>query len=152
MTERYKKIRAFLLNMVDGLSTEQLNLVPAGFNNNIIWHLGHVVATQQGVTYLKSGREVRIPQEIYNEFKTGTKPERPYSTEEIDNIKSLFFSTLDIFREDLENKYFEGYVPFSTRYGVELTNIEMVTEFLPYHEGLHIGFVNALKRIVTQQT
>lgn len=148
MTERYKKIRVFLLNMVEGFSTEQLNTVPAGFNNNIVWHLGHVVATQQGVTYLKSGRELKIPQEIYDEFKTGSKPERPYSAEEIGYIKSLFFSTLDTFKEDLDNNYFEGYVPFTTRYGVELSNIKMVTDFLPYHEGLHIGFVSALKKIV----
>ena len=150
MTERYKKIRAFMLNMVDGLTTEQLNLVPAGFNNNIVWHLGHVVAAQQGVTYLKSGRELRVPQHIFDEFKGGTKPERFYSAEEIDNIKSLFFSTLDTFKEDLDNNYFKDYVPFTTRYGVELSNIEMVTEFLPYHEGLHIGFVSALKKLVTQ--
>jgi hypothetical protein len=150
MTERYKKIRAFMLNMIDGLTTEQLNEVPAGFNNNIVWHLGHVVAAQQGVTYMKSGRELRVPQHIFDEFKSGSKPERYYSAAEIDNIKSLFFSTLDTFKEDLDNNYFKDYVPFTTRYGVELSDIGMVTEFLPYHEGLHIGFVGALKKLVTQ--
>ena len=149
MTERYKKIRAFFLAMTDGLTTEQLNFIPEGFNNNIVWHMGHVVASQQGVTYLKSGSELRIPQHIFDEFKSGSKPERTYSAEEIQNIKSLFFSTLDTFKEDLDNGYFENYVPFTTRYGVELADMKMVTEFLPYHEGLHIGFVSALKKMVT---
>jgi hypothetical protein len=148
MIERYKKIRAFFLAMTEGLTTEQLNFIPEGFNNNIIWNLGHVIAAQQGVTYMKSGRELRVPQYIFDEFKGGTKPEKFYSAEEIDNIKSLFFSTLDTFKEDLDNNYFKDYVPFTTRYGVELSDISMVTEFLPYHEGLHIGFVSALKKMV----
>ena len=150
MTERYKKIRAFFLAMTEGLTTEQLNLIPEGFNNNIIWNFGHVIAAQQGVTYLKSGRELRVPQYIFDEFKGGTKPERFYSAEEIDRVKSLLFSTIDTFKEDLDNNYFKDYVPFTTRYGVELSNIDMVKEFLPYHEGLHIGFVSALKKVIAR--
>lgn len=149
-TERYKKIRQFFLNMVEGLSVEQLNMVPPGFNNNIAWHMGHVIAAQQGICYLKSGRELKIPQQLFDECRSGSKPERPYTAEEIENIKGLFFSTLDNFAEDLANNYFEKFVPFSTRYGVELQNIDMVVDFLPYHEGLHIGFVSALKKVVAK--
>lgn len=146
--ERYKKVREYFLSLIDELSTDQLNLIPPGFNNNIIWHMGHVVAAQQGVAYLKSGKSLIVSKDIFDEFKPGTKPEKFYSRDAVENIKSLFISTLDVFKEDLNSNSFESFVPFSTRYGVELKDIKMVTEFLLYHEGLHIGFANALKKIV----
>jgi hypothetical protein len=50
-----KKTRTSLLNMISGLSLEQINKVPEGFNNNIIWNLGHLVSAQQGICYSRSG-------------------------------------------------------------------------------------------------
>ena len=45
--ERLKNPRMMLIKMLNELSTEQLNKVPAGFNNNIIWNAAHMVAAQQ---------------------------------------------------------------------------------------------------------
>jgi len=45
--ERLKKTRIFLLDLIKDLTTEQLNEIPKGFNNNIIWNLGHLIASQQ---------------------------------------------------------------------------------------------------------
>jgi hypothetical protein len=35
-----KKVRAVLLEGIKDLTTEQLNKIPQGYNNNIIWNLG----------------------------------------------------------------------------------------------------------------
>ena len=34
-----KNTRAFVLELVKDLSTEQLNEIPTGFNSNIIWNI-----------------------------------------------------------------------------------------------------------------
>ena len=47
--ETIRKTRSFLLDYIKELNIEQLNKIPAGFNNNIAWNLGHLVAAQQGV-------------------------------------------------------------------------------------------------------
>jgi hypothetical protein len=52
--------RLKILNILESFSLEQLNMIPAGYNNNIIWNLGHMVAAQQGVCYKRAGVETRI--------------------------------------------------------------------------------------------
>ncbi|WP_407635809.1 DinB family protein [Solitalea canadensis] len=36
---------------------DQLNKVPAGFNNNLIWNIGHEIVAQQALIYKSSGLE-----------------------------------------------------------------------------------------------
>ena len=53
--ERIKKIRFFLISVVNELAVDQLNEIPSGFNNNIIWNPGHLTAAFQGVCYIRAG-------------------------------------------------------------------------------------------------
>lgn len=146
--ETIKKTRQFLLDSVKDLSVEQLNQIPQGFNNNIIWHLGHMVAAQQGVCYVRAGVAPVLDQPFIDTFKSGTKPERTISAAEVEQIKGLMFSTLDQLQEDYNNKAFEGYTGWSPRYGNTISNIEEAINFLPFHEGMHIGYIMAFKRLV----
>lgn len=144
--EIIRKTRISLLAMVEGLSIEQLNKVPAGFNNNIIWNLGHLVATQQGVCYRRAGIDMRIDDSYFAMYKPESKPERFISETELETIKQLMFSTLDQFEADLKTTLFDNYIPWTTRYNVAVDNIRDAVTFLPFHEGLHMGYVMALKR------
>ncbi len=44
--EILRNTRKHLLSFINDLSTEELNEIPQGFNNNIIWNLAHLTATQ----------------------------------------------------------------------------------------------------------
>lgn len=146
--EIIRKTRSFLLKQLEDLTAEQYNKVPEAFNNNIIWNLGHMIVAQQGVCYIRVGLAPHIGEDIINSFKSGTKPERAFGPDEIENIKALFFSTLDQLEDDYNNNIFGGYTAWSTRYGVELASIDDAIDFLPFHEGLHSGCIGALKRLV----
>jgi len=148
--EIIRKTRSFLLDHVKDLTTEQFNKIPEGFNNNIIWNLAHLIAAQQGVCYIKAGLAPRLDEDFINAFKSGTKPGNPLSEAEIENIKSLLFTTLDQLEDDYNSGVFGNYTAWTVRYGVEFTNIEDAITFLPFHEGLHSGFTTALKRLVTR--
>ncbi|WP_205896842.1 DinB family protein, partial [Pseudomonas viridiflava] len=50
-----KKHQNFILDLVKDLSIEQLNKIPDGFNNNIIWNIAHLTAAQQNLCYTRSG-------------------------------------------------------------------------------------------------
>lgn len=145
-----RKERRFLLQLLEELTTEQLNQVPQGFNNNIIWNLAHMVASQQGVCYLRAGVSTRIENAFYGRFKPGTRPDGFIDVSEVTEIKALLLSTLDQFETDYAANHFANYAPWTTRYGVELTNIDEAVQFLLYHEGLHTGSIMALKRLVKQ--
>ncbi|WP_289139088.1 DinB family protein [uncultured Brevibacillus sp.] len=38
--------RSETLHAVEGLTEEEVNIVPKGFNNNILWNLGHIYLDQ----------------------------------------------------------------------------------------------------------
>lgn len=153
MNEQIKMMRTtrtWLLNMIKHLSADQLNTIPAGFNNNIIWNVAHLIAAQQGVCYVRAGLKPAVEEKYFINYKPETKPGKPVDENEIETIKKLLFSSLDQFETDLSKNIFTNYTPWATRYGVEMNNIEDALRFLPFHEGLHVGYVMALKRVLTK--
>lgn len=146
--EIIKNTRAYILELVRALSIEQLNKVPAGYNNNIIWNLGHLVAAQQGVCYARAGMKLRVDEDFFDTYKKGSKPETFLGEEEFNKIKGLFFSSLDVLKQDYDNGLWTSYTAWTTSYGVALNTIEDAIQFLNFHEGLHTGYIMALKRVV----
>jgi hypothetical protein len=141
--------RKLLIGLIEGLSTEQLNQVPAGFNNNIIWNMGHLIAAQEGVCYKRSGLELKTDEAFFQAYRPGTKPEGFVGSNEVERIKTLLLSTLNELQSDYDTGVFKNYTSVVTRYGMELTNVEDAINFLPFHEGLHIGCIVALKKLVS---
>lgn len=146
--EIIKLPRLKLLGMVQDLSVEQLNKIPAGFNNNIIWNLAHMVATQQNICYKRSGLDIIIDERFFTPFLPGTKPDGFITAGDVAIIKDLFFSTLDELENDLQNGKFANYTPWTTRYGNTINSGEEAVAFLPFHEGIHTGYIWALKRVI----
>lgn len=131
------------------MSAEELNKVPRGFNNNIIWNIAHLVAAQDNIFYVKSEHPLKnISQEYFDAYKPGSKPGEPVSTEEIEKIKQLLFSSLDHLEQDLNQKIFDNYPGWTTRYGVEIMNIDDAQTILAFHYGLHFGNILAQKKLV----
>jgi hypothetical protein len=143
-----KQPRIKILDEIKDFSIEQLNEVPAGFNNNILWNLGHMIAAQQGVCYSRMGLPRVIDDVFFMTYKPDTKPEKYIDAAGFDNIKALLFSTLDQLEIDLKNNIFANYPTWTTRYGVEIANIDDALRFLPFHEGLHVGYIMSLRKVV----
>jgi len=150
--DKIKKIRMFLIEQITDLTDEQLNKIPAGYNNNIIWNLAHLICAQQGLCYLRGGQQAIVPDKYIAPFFTNTKPERTIATEEIHEIKKLFLDTIDQLHLDYDKKIFGSYVPSPNIfkvYGIELKDIDDALDFLLYHEGYHSGYILALKKLVS---
>src|SRR3954470_1526889 len=95
-----RKARITLTNIAKEINIEQLNEVPAGFNNNIIWNMGHLIATHQSVCYRKAGIDTVVDADLVNMYAPGTHPERFITEEEVERILDLFVTTLDQFEQD----------------------------------------------------
>jgi len=146
--EKLKKTRIYLLDLIKDLSVEQLNEVPYGFNNNIIWNLGHLIVSQQGLCYLRAGIKPIIDEKYFTNYKPQTKPETPIDKVEVEKIKDLFIAVLDKLESDYNENIFTNYGTFTTPYGVELTNIDDALNFILFHEGLHTGYIMAMKHLL----
>ena len=146
--DRYKKLRQYILENIKDLTSEQLNLVPTGFSNNIIWNLAHLVAVQQAVCYKRAGKYLKIEESYFELFKPGTKPELNFDDAMIAKTKIMFIDNIDLLQTDYNNNEFENYTTWTTRAGIDITNIDIAINFMMYHEGLHEGLIGALKKFV----
>src|ERR1700704_4826563 len=125
-----RKQRSGLLEQVKELNIEQLNEVQHGFNNNIAWNLGHLVATQQGINYSRAGLELRIDKNFQLRYKSGTRPEGFIDEDSIKEINNLLTSTIDEFEIDYNNNLFTNYTAWTSRAGMEINDIDASIKFL----------------------
>jgi len=154
MNNNIPKIKGFrlaLLKQLEGLSTQQLNQIPTGFNNNISWNLGHLISAQQNMCYVRSGLPITVDDKYFSPYMSGTKPEKFIDEQDIKNIKELFITSIHQLQSDYDKKIFENYSPSAMIpkvFGFEVTNINDAIEYLLLHEGLHHGYILSLKHLV----
>ncbi len=138
--------RRLLEKILDHHSLEQLNKVPEGFSNNLIWNIAHVIVTQQLLVYKLSGLSMMISDEMVNSYKKGTKTEGPVTQQVVDKVKSLLFSTLDQTKIDIKAGVFKDFQEYPTSTGFVLKSLEDAMNFNNFHEGIHLGYILALKK------
>lgn len=141
-----KATRKNILKQLDGLSVSQLNTIPNGYNNNLIWNAAHVVVTQQLLCYKNAGLAMKLPTEIINAYRKGSKPEKQVTQAEVDQIKEWLIQSVDWLAEDLAVAKFSSYNEYPTSYGYPLATLEDAIVFNNVHEGMHLGYIIALKK------
>lgn len=144
----WKTSRKLYLDFFDNYSVEQLNKVPNGFSNNLIWNIGHIIVAQQSLVYRGSNLPMYIADDLVDLYKPGTKPTRPVSEEEINELKSLLTSLIEQTEEDLKSEKFDTYNERTTVTGFHLASLEDALEFNNYHEGLHLGYMMSIRKFV----
>ncbi|GAA3558632.1 DinB family protein [Snuella lapsa] len=141
--------RRFFKDFIENNSLEDLNKIPEGFNNNVIWNIGHIVVTGQLLAYKLSGLPLMIDDALVANYMKGTQPERKVSQDEVDEIKNLLFSTVKQTEIDYNNKMFVDFKEYTvSTTGNTLTNIDDALQFILFHEGMHLGYVMALLRAI----
>lgn len=138
--------RKNFLALIDGYSLEQVNKIPDGFKNNLIWNFGHVICTQQILCYQLAGIDTSLDAELIAKYRKGTAPQSEASKEEIDLLKELAISTVGKLEADYKQRVFGEYKLYETSYGAKLTSIEDAITFNNVHEGLHYGYALALRK------
>ncbi|HET8735463.1 MAG TPA: DinB family protein [Pricia sp.] len=140
--------RKLLYKILDTTPRRQLLEIPTGFRNNIWWNIAHVVVTQQLLVYKFSGLQIRVPDEFVEKFKKGTAPDGTASDTEIKTIADFLLSTAEWAKEDYENGLFREYNEYTTSLNVTLKSVEDAITFNVFHEGLHLGAILALQKVV----
>ncbi|PRD54111.1 DinB family protein [Sphingobacterium gobiense] len=153
MTETFKFIldtRKAFIQLLEGLSLEQINQIPTGFNNNIIWNFGHIVVSTQTLCYVRTGITSDTSSVKYLEaYKKGSKPTYFVSEEEVAELKNLALSTIEKIDEDYKKGVFQNIQPYDTAtYGATLHNFADVLITTSGHDNLHLGYAIAQRRAI----
>jgi hypothetical protein len=143
--------REHIARMLEGLSPQQLNHIPAGFSNNLLWNAGHVLATQQLLLYGRSGQEPLLPDTFIEAFRKGTRPDGRYGQDTIAFIREKLVPTAQQAALDYERGVFQAFEPYPTSYGVELRDFSEALQFVNVHEALHLGYMMSLRKALQAQ-
>ncbi|MCF7566905.1 DinB family protein [Sabulilitoribacter arenilitoris] len=141
--------RTIFNKIIDDNSLEDLNKIPKGFNNNIIWNIAHIVVSEQLLAYKLSGLPSILSDDMINKYRKDTKPEADATQEEVNKIKRLLFSTLENTKADYNNGVFKTYNAYTvSTTGNTLNNINEALQFILVHEGIHYGYILALLKAI----
>lgn len=140
--------RQLYFNFFDQYSLEQLNKIPKGFNNNLIWNIGHIIVFQQSIIYERSNLPMYIEDNLVNLYKPGTKPSGAATQAEMDKLKGLLISLIDKTVTDFQKGIFTTYDERTLRSGFHLSSVQDALSFNNFHEGLHLGYMNSIRKFI----
>lgn len=134
--------------IMDSLNIDQINHIPKGFNNNILWNCAHVIAVQQMLTYGLTNQPFTVDKEFVVRFAPGTKPEGYYTETYTNEIKTMLFTSMEQLNSDIKTESFSLFNPFFTALKFEINDLEKAVAFNQYHEAMHMGHILNLRKFL----
>jgi len=141
---KLEELRLMLLSTTTQLTNQQMNHKPIGFNNNIIWNMGHLVVVSDDILY--SSIESKRPQHQFDvhKFRKGTKPEADVDGQTIASIRNSLSVTAPSFRELLDQASLaHPELQYDKVVRSIISNASM--SFLIFHEQMHIQAIDNIK-------
>ena len=86
------------------------------------------------------------PGELIEKYRKGTSAPKNVSENEINEIKGLLISSAKLMQQDYDSGLFTEYSEYTTSYNITLSSTEKAIAFNNVHEGLHFGYIMALKK------
>lgn len=141
--------RGFFLKSIGALKEEIVDVQPEGFNNTIHWHIGHVLTTAEQFMFGYPKKSTGVPANYIELFATGTKPADwkdgvPSVSELTAQLKDQLARMKEIPAERFSEKLQTPFLGQET-FG-EISN------FALFHESVHLGQIQAMKRVIEAQT
>ncbi|MBT2683883.1 DinB family protein [Bacillus sp. ISL-37] len=143
--KQFELTRGSFLKNIEVITAEQAIVQPEGFNNNIHWHIGHVLTVTEQFMMGFPKKSNHLPANYIELFGNGTRPSewtgdvpsvdvlRDQMKAQLGRIKEVPTSMLD---EKLK-KPFLGLETFG-----ELANMAL------FHEAYHLGQIHAMRKLV----
>ena len=150
--------RHSMLKTLDEFNEEQLYKIPDGFGNNILWNFGHLVVSQQFLTYDLAGLPMNLKQNVSDDWKErfieGSSPRNWQGKIDIEALREASLSLVAQTQDDWQNGLFENIdysktqFPYKTSFADKLHTVTDALHYNNYHEGVHYGTIRALRLFV----
>lgn len=131
-------------------SLAELNAIPIGFNNNIIWNIAHIVATTDILFYSLQGLSAKLDPTFIDQFRKGSKPSKFIEQTEVEDIQHMLNTQYDWLEKDVIDGHLSNTLakPYLTSYGFELCTLNDIIRFNQVHEALHFGVIMSLRKFI----
>lgn len=135
--------RSEILSVVDAVSIEDAEKIPAGFKNNIRWNLGHIYLDQYLWIQAVTKETTDVPENFNKWFGYGTSPANfTEETPSVTELKKLLRIQPAIIKETYGERLEEEFP--QTEMGMH--TIEQVLIRTIFHEGMHLQTILDLKK------
>lgn len=143
-------VRKLTLKETEGIDEETSHLVPAGFNNNIKWNLGHIYLVQERFGFHFTGDKMVMPDEFNSWFGRGTKPaDWQGGVPKMDELRALLKDQTERIKRQTAHRLPHPLAePFTTSAGLTLSSVEEMLTYSLHHEGLHAETIKSIKRVL----
>lgn len=141
-------IRQLTIKAVEEISESTLDIIPAGFNNNLRWNLGHIYVVQEKFAFHFAGEPSVLPENFTRLFASGTKPaDWNEETPTLEVLLAMLAEQPKRIQESLHHRLEEPVNnPLTTGSGLTLSTIGEFLSYTLYHEGMHFNTIKLLKR------
>ena len=135
----------------------QVNHVPEGFANNLIWNAAHcyvslhllVFALNDATTEEMAALGYRAPsRELVDAYRKGTRPTGPVDEGFVAEVRTWLvdFAWVD----ELDEAFLSPgrYRAYDTSWGVRLDSAAEAIAYINMHEGMHLGVMLSQRKLV----
>lgn len=140
--------RSSMLKILENKSYKELVKIPENFNNSIFWNIAHLMVTQQLLCYRMSGCELLIDEAMVGKYGKGSMATEDVKESDIQYVKDHLLLAIKASQKDYEKGLLKNFKPYMTSTGIELKSIEDAIVFNSFHDGIHVGVVLSLLKIV----
>ncbi|MGM0898352.1 MAG: DinB family protein [Bacillota bacterium] len=148
MFRQWKTWRGMIIKLLDHVSEEEADQMPAPFRNSIRWNAGHLAAGIDGFVSKSLGTEPFLS-ERYNElFASGTSPENwEGEVPSIEELKQVLRAQPEqiehVTAGKLDSKLLQPFLGMET--------LGEVLAFMISHDALHLGTMSAIRKTIKVQ-
>jgi hypothetical protein len=140
--------RSSLLKILEKKSYEELVKIPENFRNSIFWNIAHLLVTQQLLCYRLSGLEINIDEDMVEKYGKGSVATENVKESDIEYVKEHLLTAMKETHKDYSRGLFKDFKAYMTSTEIELKSVEDAISFSAYHDGIHLGIVLSLMKIV----
>jgi len=140
--------RISLLKILESKSYSELVHIPENFRNSIFWNIAHLLVTQQLLCYKLSGLEIKIDNDFVGKYGKGSIAKAEVEQSDIQYVKDHLVPAMSQTLQDYNDGLFTNFTPYMTSTGIELKSVEEAVSFSTFHDGIHLGIVLSLMKIV----
>ena len=144
----FRITRHHMMRELEGLSHEDMLVIPDGRDDNVIWNVGHLLCSLSRLTYVFSGHPLPIPEHYLELFGKGTSAKNWTESPNVAEVLANFTSVAVQVEMDYVSGKFNGYKSLQITPEDTISSVEEAVAFHCFHEGLHIGMIITLKELL----
>ncbi|WP_341963129.1 DinB family protein [Planococcus maritimus] len=148
MFRQWKTWRSMIIKLLDRVSEEEADQMPAPFRNSIRWNAGHLATGIDSFVSKTLDTKPCLPQQYKALFASGTSPQNwEGEIPSLEELKKVLRDQPDqiehITAGKLGNKLLEPFLGMET--------LGEVLAFMISHDALHLGTMSAIRRTIKIQ-